>query len=114
MPGDPRGMRRRGISEAKRRRQAKKAKAKAKGTKAAKPGSRVNSAFVGLVLVTLFLFSDQDFLGDQAGILAHRSLDRSRHVGIVAQEGLGILAPLPDPLAVIGEPGRRISRPRLP
>src|SRR6185437_7006015 len=42
-----------------------------------------------------------------AGLVAHLLLDGVRHVLVVAQELLGVLQPLADPLAVIAEPGAR-------
>src|SRR3546814_10492880 len=46
--------------------------------------------------------------GDETGIGADRLLDGVGDFGMVAQIGLGVLAPLADPVAVVGEP-----RPRL-
>jgi hypothetical protein len=43
----------------------------------------------------------EDFLGDEAGILADRLLDSVGDLRIVAQENLGVLAPLTEPLAVV-------------
>jgi hypothetical protein len=50
----------------------------------------------------------EELLGDEPGILAQRQLDLARQLGIVAQEALGVLAPLAEALAVIGEPGARL------
>src|SRR5882724_13547964 len=47
----------------------------------------------------------QDLFGDQTGVLADRRLDLRGHVGIGLEEGFRVLAALPQPLAVIGEPG---------
>src|SRR5258708_21445671 len=47
----------------------------------------------------------QDLFGDQTGVLADRRLDLGGHVGIGLEEGFRVLAALPQPLAVIGEPG---------
>ena len=47
----------------------------------------------------------EDAVGEQAGILANRQLDLLSDIDIVAQEGLGVLAALTEPLTVVGEPG---------
>src|ERR1700759_1876783 len=47
----------------------------------------------------------QNLFGDQAGVLADRTLDLAGLLGIGLEDRLGFLAPLPEPLAVIGEPG---------
>src|SRR5436190_8684784 len=47
----------------------------------------------------------QNLLGDQAGVLADRSLDLGGNVGVGLQEGFRVLAALAETLAVIGEPG---------
>src|SRR5690348_17262396 len=39
-----------------------------------------------------------------ARLLAHLDLDRISHLGMIPQELLGVLPPLPDPLAVVAEP----------
>src|SRR5262249_61950021 len=49
-----------------------------------------------------------DLLGDEAGILTDRGLDLLRHVRILLEECLGVLAALTDALAVIGKPGARL------
>ena len=54
-------------------------------------------------------FAGKDLLGDQPGILPDRGFDLGGHVGIVAQEGLGVLAALADPLAVIGVIGAQVG-----
>ena len=50
--------------------------------------------------------------GNQSSIGAHFCFDRSGDVGIVAQELLGVLTPLANPLAVIVISRRRIFRQR--
>src|ERR1043165_5108806 len=55
--------------------------------------------------VVLFRLARHDLLGDEAGVAPDRGLDLLRDIGIVLQERLRALAPLPDALAVIGEPG---------
>src|ERR1700733_5432770 len=50
----------------------------------------------------------ENALGDQAGILANRALDLAGDVGIVLQELLGVLAPLPEALAFMAEPRARL------
>src|SRR5882757_3997704 len=47
----------------------------------------------------------EDLFGDQAGILADRGLDLRGHVGIGLEERFRVLATLPEPLAVVREPG---------
>src|SRR5690606_1874688 len=47
-------------------------------------------------------------LAQDAGALAHAALDGVGDLGIVLEELPGILAPLPEPLAVVGEPGARL------
>src|SRR5665213_159539 len=47
----------------------------------------------------------ENLLGDEAGVLADGLFDPRRGLGIVAQECLGILAALAEPLAVVGQPG---------
>src|SRR5215467_12459551 len=44
-------------------------------------------------------------VGHQAGVGAHGLLDCRRHLGIVLEELLGVLAALADALAIVGEPG---------
>src|SRR5919106_4680485 len=43
-------------------------------------------------------------VGAEAGLSADRRLDRARDLGMLLQIGLGVFAPLADPLAVVGEP----------
>src|SRR5438067_2047252 len=59
----------------------------------------------GLAVLAAGLAVLEEFLRDEAGVLADRLLDRVRDPRIVLEELLGVLAPLPQPLAVIGEPG---------
>src|SRR5581483_1918535 len=70
--------------------------------------TRKRLPFGGLFVVLVFLLAGEDLLGDQAGVLTDRGLDLGGDIGIVLQEGLGVLAALPDALAVIGEPGARL------
>jgi hypothetical protein len=46
--------------------------------------------------------------GDEAGVLADLPLDGVGDPGVLLEEGLGVLAPLADPLAVEGEPRARL------
>src|SRR5262249_12795509 len=60
-------------------------------------------------LVAAFaLAAGQNLLGDEAGILADRRLDLLRDLAVGLEERLGVLAPLADALAVVGEPGARL------
>ena len=43
-------------------------------------------------------------VGQKAGVGADGGLDGIGHVRILAQEILGVFTPLPDPLAIVGEP----------
>src|ERR1700722_9038792 len=56
------------------------------------------------VIVVLFLFTGEDFLGDKPGILTDGSLDLCGNIRVVLEKGLGVLATLADPLAVVREP----------
>src|SRR5215212_1688145 len=58
----------------------------------------------GIVLVVVLFLAGQNLLGDQPRIRPHGGFDLGGDVGVVLQEGLGVLAPLPDTLTVIGEP----------
>src|SRR5690242_15592406 len=50
----------------------------------------------------------QEPFGYQPGILAKRRLDLARQLRIVAQEQFCVLAALPEPLRIVGEPGARL------
>src|SRR5262245_26515911 len=50
----------------------------------------------------------EDVAGEEAGILPDRPLDLLGRLGMLLEIGLGVLAALPDPLAVEGEPGARL------
>src|SRR5215813_3199808 len=65
-------------------------------------------SFLSLALVVFFgILARHDLLGDETGILADGGLDLLRHIRILLEEGLGVLAALADALAVIGKPGAR-------
>src|SRR5208283_2178516 len=49
----------------------------------------------------------EDFLGDDAGVSADRLLDLLRRRRVLLQISFGVLAPLPEPLAVEGKPRAR-------
>jgi len=70
------------------------------------PRNRAPQAYRRRPLFALFVGPRilQDALGDQPGILPDRSFDLRGDFGILAQELLGILASLPDALAVEREP----------
>ena len=66
-------------------------------------------ACFGIILeIVAPIRSLEELLGDQAGILAQRQFDLVGDVRIVAQEQLGILAALAEPLGIVGEPGARL------
>ena len=68
----------------------------------APPSSRARRPLLALFLGSRIL---QDALGDEPRVLPDRRLDLLGDLGVLAQELLGVLAPLPDALAVEGEPG---------
>src|SRR5580704_11956202 len=49
----------------------------------------------------------ENALGDQAGILAYGAFDLVGDIRVFLQELLGVLAPLPQTLALVAEPGAR-------
>src|SRR5262249_57678606 len=59
----------------------------------------------GGVFVLAAVFAGEDFFGDEASVLPDRGFDLGGDIGIGLEEGLGVLAALPDALAVVGEPG---------
>src|SRR5687767_12434854 len=59
----------------------------------------------GLIVVLVLFRLAHDDLGDHAGVLANRRLNLQGDIGIGLEEGLGVLAALPNALAVVGEPG---------
>src|SRR6185503_5783277 len=63
---------------------------------------------LALVVVVIAFFGGQNLFGDQAGVLADRGLDLVGDIGILLEEGFGVLAALADALAVVGEPGARL------
>src|SRR5262245_26175230 len=67
-----------------------------------------HAVLVGLLAVRARLRLSQHLVDDQAGALADRLLDRMRNLRVLLQERLGVLAPLADAVAVIGEPGARL------
>src|SRR5882757_4296038 len=62
----------------------------------------------GRFRLVIFGWRDHQRVRDDTGLFAHLGLDRVRHVGMIAQELLGILAALTDPLARVAEPGARL------
>src|SRR5262245_51395343 len=76
-----------------------------RGSSAARRDARVSS-FRSVVVAVIF--TGENLLGDEAGVLADGGLDLGGDVGIVLEEELGVLAALADALAVVGEPGARL------
>src|SRR5262245_62586971 len=72
---------------------------------AIEPGNDGRGArrLLGGVLVLAAVFAGEDFFGDEAGVLPNRGFDLGGDVGVGLEEGLGVLAALPDALALIGE-----------
>ncbi len=66
--------------------------------------TRHRSSLGGLVFAVVFLLVRHDRFRNQPSILAHRGFDLVGDVGIILEELLGILAALPDALAVVREP----------
>src|SRR4051812_6026168 len=68
------------------------------------PGSGLERVLV----IGLGAAAVEELLRDEPGIGADGTFDGVGDGGIVPEEELGVLAPLPEALAVIGEPGPRL------